>query len=262
MKINGKNIIITGASSGIGLTILNRLSNYENVRIIAVARNIEKIPEKSGVIFPYSADMSSPEKIDGLFDYAEKTFGAIDIFISNAGFAYLEKLGTPDWNHIESIFNLNTLSPIYSLQKLMQQSGTNKKYFVSISSGVAVVPLPYYSLYCSTKSAIKGFMDTYRYEEDKNIHTMTVFPVATKTDFFKKASSNEKPILPFLTQEPDAVANAIIKGIEGNKRKVYPSLLFRLFYGIGHVFPFIFRVYSWNEKKKLDKASESGKTNK
>lgn len=254
MKIGGKNIILTGASSGIGLEVLKLLSQYDNVRIIAAAKdNIESIPRKEGTIFPFLADLSKKEWIDSLFDYARSVLGDIDIYIANAGISYLEKLDTPDWEHIEGIFSLNVFSPIYSLEKMTESSKGRKIFFACTSSCVAIIPLSYYSLYTSTKSATRLFFDTYRYEKDKNVHTMTIFPIATYTPIFDKASKIANPPLPFLRQEPETVAKAIVRGIEKNKTKVYPSYLFRLFHVVGHIFPFAFRIYSWNEKKKAEK---------
>jgi len=151
MNIAEKNIILTGASSGIGLALLKQLINIASVRIIAVARNIQNIPISEGIIYPFSADLTQPEEIDKVFEYAQIQLGRIDIFIANAGFAYMEQLGIPDWKHNEKIFALNTLSPIYSLQKLISEGYSSKKYFVCVSSAVSTVALPYYSLYCSLK---------------------------------------------------------------------------------------------------------------
>ncbi|MDU1904845.1 MAG: SDR family NAD(P)-dependent oxidoreductase [Dysgonomonas sp.] len=250
MEINDKNIVLTGASAGIGLEILRQLLQYKNVKIVAVARNIETIPVQEGIVFPFSADISSKEGVDSLFSYCKSVFANIDIFISNAGFAYFEKLNFPDWKHIEEIYSLNVFSILYSLERFKADSTGNPKYFVCTSSAVAMVPLPYYSLYCSTKSALHQFFNTYRYEKSKDLHTMVVYPVATRTAFFDKAANSSDMSLPFLTQTPDVVAKAVICGIEKNKKKVYPSFLFRIFNIAGRIFPFLFHLYSSNEKRK------------
>lgn len=253
MDIAGKRIILTGASSGIGLELLKRLSEYGNVQIIAVARHIEPIPVKEGIIIPYSADLSNQEEIDRLFVFAKSIFRNIDIFIANAGFAYLEKIEIPDWKHIEHIFALNTISPIYSLSKQIEFNGkSSKSFFVCTSSAVSSVPLPYYSLYCSTKAAIRQFVHTYQYEKSSNVHTLTVYPVATRTPFFEKANGDKEPPLPFPTQSVETIAKAIIRGIEQEKKSVYPSFLFRIFNYFGHIFPFIFTTYSYLEKRKIE----------
>lgn len=250
MEIANKNIILTGASSGIGEELLSRLVNFEGVKIIAVARHIENIPVIEGVIYPFSADVSTSEGVNNVFDYARQVYGDTDIFIANAGFAYLEKLQTADWNHIEKIFSLNVFSPIYSLEKFVKEND-NRKTFVSVISGVALVSLPGYSLYCSTKAALHQFSETFRYEKNKNLHLMSVYPVATRTEFFDKAANKENIPLPFPRQSPDVVAEKIIRAIIKNKKRVFPSLMFRMSYPFMRTFPFVGKLYSLTEKRKV-----------
>lgn len=248
MDINGKNIILTGASSGIGLELLKLLIKYEDVKVIAVSRHTDTIPASDKII-PFSADLSTEAGVDSLFDYATDTFGKADIFIANAGFGYLEKLIKPDWQHIESIFSLNVFSPVYSLEKFIQC--TDKGLFVSTVSGAGLVSLPGYSLYCSTKAALHHFIQTFRYERPKDIKLMSVYPVATRTEFFDKASQKADTPLPFPVQKTEFVAKAIVKGIEKGKKTVYPSILFRLSYPLGRAFPFMLKIYSMLEKRKV-----------
>lgn len=251
MDFKNKNIVLTGASAGIGRELLSLLTQHEGVKIIAVARRVENIPCIEGCIYPFSADVSNKEGIDRVFEYASSVFGDIDIFIANAGFAYLEKLEDADWEHIEDIYALNVFSPIYSLEKLCQISKNKPKAFVSIVSGAAMASLPGYSLYCSTKAALKQFIDTYRFEQSDKLQLTAVYPVATRTDFFDKASGVNTTPLPFPQQEPSAVARKIISGIEKGKKNIYPSLLFRLFYPLGRAFPFMMKIYSSREKAKV-----------
>jgi len=252
MEIKGKNIILTGASSGIGLELLKELSSFNKVKVIAVARNIINIDAIPNKVFPFSADLSNKDGVDSLFKYAEETIGRVDIFIANAGFAYLEKIREPNWEHIESIFSLNVFSPVYSLEKFILQ-GEHSKMFVSMASGAGLVSLPAYSLYCSTKAALHHFIQTYRFENSGNIKIMNVYPVAIRTSFFDKAADSEGTPLPWPVQQPKDVARSIIKGILNDKRTIYPSLLFRLFYPLGRAFPFLLKVYSVTERRKVKK---------
>lgn len=177
--------------------------------------------------------------------------GNIDIFIANAGFAFLERLDEPDWEHIEKIYNLNVFSPIYSLEKFVKQGKEKPKMFVSTISGAGLVSLPAYSLYCSTKAALHHFMQTYRFEAKADLKIMNIYPVATRTEFFDKASETENTPLPWPVQQPETVVRKIINGIRKNKKLVYPSLLFRLFYPVGRAFPFMLKIYSLTEQRKV-----------
>ncbi len=86
MQIAHKNIILTGAASGIGKALLNQLLDFEGVKIITV--DFDKIENVSDKIIPFVCDLSQQSEIDRLFEFAIAQFQAIDIFIANAGFAY------------------------------------------------------------------------------------------------------------------------------------------------------------------------------
>lgn len=252
MEIDGKRIIVTGASSGIGREIVELLKVRNETKIIAVARCVDSITPKVGRVYPFAVDLGTREGVDSLFEYSQQVFGGADIFIANAGFAYLEKLDNADWNHIEHIFSLNVFSPIYSLEKFAKEKG-GRKAFVCTISGAGLISLPYYSLYCSTKSALHFFMQTYRYEKNRGLQLSAVYPVATRTAFFDKAAKSDNTPLPFIRQDAKTVAKFVVKGIEKNKNKIYPSVLFRIFYPIARAFPLFSHFYSMNEKRKNER---------
>lgn len=251
MELRYKNIIITGASSGIGLELLLLFAKIPDVQIVAVARHIENIPEEVGVIYPYSSDVSKQQGVDAVFDYAHRTIGGVDLFIANAGFAYVETIEEPDWIHINDIFSLNVFSPIYALEKLLQENDRKTQCFVTTISCVGFISLPAYSLYCSTKAALRSFIEAYRYEMPSHIQITAVYPVATKTKFFDRASGQDRTPLPWPSQKADVVAAKILRGIIRGNRNVYPSFLFRIFYPLGRAFPFLLKIYSMIEGRKI-----------
>lgn len=117
MDIAGKNIVVTGAASGIGMHLVQLLLQ-QKANILAVDR--AEITLTHPGLHILQSDISSPENVDALFAHAVATLGSIDVFIANAGFAYYEKLEQPDWQRMEVIYKVNVLSPIYSLKKLVQ----------------------------------------------------------------------------------------------------------------------------------------------
>ena len=256
MKLIDQRILITGASSGIGKILTQELARGKGNRILAVARHTENIPVADNIV-PFAANFSMPEEIDRTFAHLQETWGGVDICIANAGFAYLEKLEEPDWHHTEQIFNLNTLGQIHTLEHFMRMNREpepgSPKYFVSLISAVAMVPLPYYALYCASKFALDGFWRTFAFEKPDWLRVLRVYPVATKTAFFTRASGEQNPPLPFLQQTPEQVAAAILRGLRRNRSKVYPSRLFTLFYPLLRAFPCFSLLYSLNEKRKMER---------
>lgn len=246
MNINEKNVIITGGSSGIGLELV-KIFLKSNCNVVVASRRIDKLQIKDKRLYAFTCDVSNKKEVDKLFDYAIEKLGRIDIFIANAGFAYYEKIHKANWSHIDTIFKTNVYSVMYSAMK-MKEIYENKPYnFVCISSAMGFLSLPGYSLYSATKAALRGFADAYRYELNVNQHFHVVYPIATKTQFFKNAG--DAPV-PWPTQEADYVAKCIISGIERGKENIYPSKLFKVMY---RFLPFASKMYVKNENRKYIK---------
>lgn len=240
MMLIGKRVAITGASSGIGLELL-KLLLANGCRVAACARHTEKIKLKSRNLHLKKCDISKKENIDEFFDFAQKKLGGIDIYISNAGFAYYEKLQTPDWEHISSIIDTNFISTVYAAEKMKAMHRDKPYNFVVTASAMGLLSLPGYSLYSGTKAAVRGFADAYRYELSPGQHFQVVYPIATKTEFFKRAGDNTP--VPWPTQSAAAVARRIIKGIIENKEHIFPSKAFRLANTVNRALPFMFDIY-------------------
>lgn len=253
MEINKTNIVLTGAASGIGLAILKELLQFD-CKIIAADRDAEPL-EKVALscidrIIPFVGNLSSPDQVDQLFGFALKSLGSIDIFIANAGFAYYEQLKEPDWAHLEQIFRINTLSPVYSLLKMQQINPDRKWKTVMVSSAMAEWSVPGYTVYGATKAAIHRFAEGYRFDHS-GTNLMVVYPIATRTKFFETAGYKIPKAFP--VQSAESVARKVVRGIRLDRRKVYPSGLFRFILVFNRILPFIKPAYQWLEFSKLKK---------
>lgn len=229
MNLTNKNIILTGAASGIGKSLLEQLLAFDGIAIIAV--DINSIVSDNQKVTSYMCDLTKENEVDKLFDFAKETFRQIDVFIANAGFAYYEQLTKPDWGRIERIFQLNVFSPMYSFLK-MKELNIGREYGVIITaSAMGKTAIPGYALYGATKAALDRFEEAIVYEPQDLGYLGLVYPIATKSNFF--ANSTHKQVakisvpVPFPSQTPDEVAKAIIKGIQGNKRHIYPSKFYQ-----------------------------------
>jgi short-subunit dehydrogenase len=252
MDINGKRIILTGAASGIGKAVLERLAMYD-ARIIAVDLDGAKIEAAvSAVASPrakitsYTCDLGQSANVDALFDHAVRMFGGVGLFIANAGFAYYEKIETPNWKHIEDIYRVNVFSPLYAVEKMRALNG-NKPYGVVITaSAMGKLGLPGWAIYASTKAALDRFAEAYRYELGNNVLLTLVYPIATRSNFFNVAG--QKTPVPFPSQTPEWVAGAIVRGIERDQREIYPSILFRTAWTLNRILPMGWFI-RWNEER-------------
>lgn len=232
MKLDGQVIVLTGAASGIGKALFAILASH-NLKLAAVDLSFPdefRKPTTTAeiVLLPY--DLSQASEIDQLFDEILRLWGRIDVFVANAGFAYYEKLEKANWEHIEKIYQINTFSPIYSLLKMKELNKDRDFYVCITASAMAKMGLAGYALYSSTKAALDRFADSYWQEQPGENHLGLAYPIATRTAFFNRAGNNAPVYFP--SQTAEQVARSIYKGILRRKKKIYPSLLFK----ISHLF--------------------------
>ncbi|GAB4129950.1 MAG: SDR family oxidoreductase [Raineya sp.] len=246
MELDGKVFILTGAASGIGKELFKILSK-KPIKIAAIDLSF---PENfldnsaSAQIVLLNYDLSQPNAIDELFEKTLNLWGKIDVFVANAGFAYYEKIEEANWERIEKIYQVNTFSPIYSLLKMKELNKGRDFYVCITASAMAKMGLAGYALYGATKAALDRFADAYWQENArKPNHLGLVYPVATRTNFFKQAGKNA-PIY-FPNQTAEKVAQSIYKGILKRKKKIYPSLLFTISYFFGFLQECLNKPYQW-----------------
>ncbi len=251
MKLEGQRVILTGAASGIGQALLELLIQYP-LEIVAADRDEARLLEVCAAlvnsrakIIPVTADISSQTGNDALFARALQTFGGVDIFIANAGFAYFETIQQPDWQRLEAIYNVNTFAPIYALERMTALSGARQFKVVWMASAMAHIGLPKYAAYSSSKGALHRFADAYRWQMPDPRSLMLVYPIATRTRFFA-ASSIATPV-PTPSQTPEEVARAVLRGIVADRVEVYPSLLFQIGFWLTLWLPVLRRLVQTRE---------------
>jgi len=244
MNVNDKRIVITGAASGIGAALLNRLTRFR-CQILAVDRQpITQATTRrdQAQVTTLHADLSTEAGNASVFDAAQSQMGGIDIFIANAGFAHYGLAKSLDWQGMERLFSVNVLAPLYAITHMQQFNPTSPYMVVVTASAMAKLALPGYAHYAGTKAALDRFAQAYRHELPANGHLMLVYPIATRTQFFQKRAATDAP-RPFPSQSAGFVANRIISGIKNNRQRVNPSPGFRIYGALTRLFPPLGRIY-------------------
>lgn len=256
--INGKNIVLTGCNSGIGLEVLRLLVLGDN-RILAVDKNIDRIIgfDKDKVI-PMQIDVSSKEAVDEIFETAIEKLGSIDVFYANAGYPYYEEVNYADWDRVAAMFETNVFSPIYSYQKYVKYLDGRKGVFAITISAIGKMAMPGFTIYSASKFAMQGFQEGIRLEKPDNVQLTCLYPVATDTGFFKAANEIEFK-KPFPVQQPTVVAKKMVDGIEKGKNTVSPCALFGFAEQLMKFAPFVRNIYWGLEKRKFNEFKENVK---
>lgn len=253
-QLTDRNIVITGASSGIGKELLDKLSApSRGNRILAASRTIEKLTGYGPNVTLYNCDISSREGVDKLFEKAESLFDKIDLVIANAGAPYYEKFDYVDWDRISKIFNLNTISPIYTYSKYIEHLNGREGHLAFTISAMGEMAIPGYALYTATKFAMKGFQEEIRLEAPKNLKVTAVYPVSTATNFFNVGGNGIDVGRPFPVQKAEVVAERMIDGIEKARKHIYPCRIWKPSKLLMAVVPQVKSVYWGIEKNRLKK---------
>lgn len=249
--ISGKRIVITGGTSGIGKALLDILAQGEGNTIIVAARSAAKLRGHMDNVLPFVCDLSTQEGVDALFEEIEKKFAKADIFIANAGAPYYEKFDYVNWERVESIFNLNTISPMYTYAKYLEHLNGRDGHIVFTISAMGEMALPGYALYAASKFAMKGFQQAVRLEAPENLKITCIYPVSTETNFFNVGGNGVKMEKPFPVQSPEAVARAAVRAIEKGRKSVYPCPIYLPSRALMNVLPFVRSIYLKNEHCRL-----------
>lgn len=250
--IENKKIVLTGASSGIGLEVLKLLAKGKGNIILAVSRHAEeRLFDFGPNVIPMNIDCSTKEGIDKVFRVAEAAFGKIDIFYANAGFPYFEAYDYADWDRVKRMFDTNTLSPIYTYSKYVRHLNGRDGHLAFTISAIGQMAMPGYAIYSASKFALEGFQQAIRLEKPDSMKFTCLYPVATDTNFFKVAADGVQFEKPFPVQSPVTVAKKMVRGIEKGKKSISPCPLFAVGKALMTVFPFVRTIYWKLELGKL-----------
>ncbi len=195
-----KTVVITGASSGIGLELANVYAeNGYNLFITArrgsnlkeLKNSIEKKHKVKVDYFPL--DLSTPDSAEVLHAKTKELNIKTDVLINNAGFGIFDEFVETDISKNEMMLNLNILSltkltHLYATDMVKQGSG----HIINLASMAAFQPVPYLAAYSASKSYVLNFSEAIAYElKPKNVFVTVINPGATESEFAGTAGFKE-----------------------------------------------------------------------
>lgn len=219
-QIEGKVIVITGASSGIGEATA-RLLAIEGAKVVILARRkarldqlVKEIEAAGGQATAIKADVTSYDDMEKTVRIAKDTYGRIDVWVNNAGvmpLAPVEMNRLDEWNQMIDVNIKGVLNGVAAVQPLMRAQGEGQ--FVNISSVAGHQVYQGCAVYCATKFAVRAFSEGIRMESDGSIRVTNISPGAAKTELFEHIAVPEtKEAMKSLAEiaiDAEAVAQAI-----------------------------------------------------
>jgi uncharacterized protein len=255
MPIENKNIVITGAASGIGKELLLQLVTHNN-NILAIDVNhvgLIRLKNSFPQIEILNLDLAEKDQCQLIFPWIKDQWEVVDLFFANAGIAKYGTWGNISIQDLGNIFNINALIPIKTALWLKENQENHPFRLVVTASAISYWPVPGYAAYAASKAAVHQFAETVRSEGDGDWLTL-VYPSATDTGFFDFAGNDIPKAFP--VQSAYSVAKSIIRGVEKGKSRIYPSFLFWVVMKVNRWIPILKPIYFFLERKKLDQWSK------
>ncbi len=228
-KLRDQVMVITGASSGIGL-VTARLAAQRGARLVVAARSEEELKRLAGEIeahggqaIPVAADVSQQDQVERIASAAVERFGGFDTWVNDAGVSIFGRLEEVRMEDQRRLFETNFWGVVYgslcAVRHLKQRGGA----LINLGSVVSDRAFPLQGMYSASKHAVKGFTDALRVElEDEKapISVTLIKPTSIATPFPRHAGNYmaTEPTLPPPVYAPDLVAKGILHCAEHPER--------------------------------------------
>jgi short-subunit dehydrogenase len=224
--------LVTGASSGIGLSLAKELAarGYDLVISSAGVRLDEasqELAETGVLVMPVQADLATREGVGELWSRIESMGSTLDVACVNAGVGVGGLFQDTDLDEELKMINLNCSGTVqlakYVVQQMLHQ-GSGKILFTASIAGEMVAPRE--AVYAATKAFVLSFAHSLNYElRDANITVTALQPGPTDTDFFHRAGMDNTQVGQEGKSEsqPDAVARQGLDALFAGKDHVYAA---------------------------------------
>ena len=232
MHVDGRAVIITGASSGIGRETAREFAR-RRAHVVLASRNREKLEELAQELadFPgrrlvVPTDVTDRLAVEALIRRTVEEFDSVDVLVNNAGVGLFAPIAGGSLDNMHHLFNVNFWGAIQCIQATVPYMRRQQRgHIVNVSSIAGKVAGPYMGIYSATKFALTAVSDALRSElAGTGVHVSTVYPGLTETSFQENMLREvEVPDPPRYLRMvgASAVARRIVQAVRWSLRDAY-----------------------------------------
>lgn len=188
-KIEGKVVIVTGASSGIGEATARLLAAH-GAKVVLGARRLDRlekivaeISEAGGQALAHAVDVTKHEQVKGLVDATVEHFGRIDVMINNAGYMPLSPLDADKVDEWDRTIDINIKGVLYGISAALPRfRAQGSGHLINVSSVAGHHVFPGAAVYCGSKFAVRAITEGFRMEAGPSIRSMIISPGAVESE--------------------------------------------------------------------------------
>ena len=261
--LNGKLVVITGATGGFGAQMVrqfqaagSRLVITDRDRAALEALDAQYAETDGRIDATIAVDLATAAGCRRLCDALEARSLAPDILINNAGIAVAGRLDHVPADRWETLINVNLLAPMRLTAFLLPQMIARRSgHIVNVSSLAGWIGSPNLSAYCASKFGLRGFGEALALElEEHGVRVSTVYPSFSRTPILdsEQFGFDERRVVPDkLLSEPADVVARIIAGVRADKPHIFPDATSRVVHYLARYLPFTIPVL----QRRLERAT-------
>ena len=249
-KFEGKIVLVTGASSGIGRQVSLDFSGHGAQSIILVARSRSKLEDLEKIIsrkfniktIIYPCDVSKKSEVEQMGREILDKCGHVDILVNNAGFGVYGKVQNQSIEQIESVTFTNYLGVVYCTKVFLDSMIARKSgHIVNLASVAASFGVAGLSAYCASKYAVLGFSESLSQElHGTGVGLTVVSPMGVKTNFFNNSSFGGRiPYYNGFMLKTNTVSNAVLAAANSHRLEIIVPFYMRAGVWLKHTIPFL-----------------------
>jgi short-subunit dehydrogenase len=229
-RISDQVIVITGASSGIGLCTA-RMAARKGAKVVLAARSGESLRQleeeinRHGEALCVPTDVSQEGDLRRLANEATQRFGRIDTWVNNAGTSIYGRLTEVPLEDLRRLFEINFWGVVMGSRIAVEHMGRQGGALINVGSVLSDRAFPLQGMYSASKHAVKGFTDALRVElqhDEIPLAVSLIQPTSIDTPFPQHARNymEKQPRVPDPVYAPEVVAKAILHAAEHETRNL------------------------------------------